>query len=878
MCWPPRGRSQRRRRRGAGLRALPAGSGALRRQAPRARCAGIAGRSGVGSAIGRGRGIAGASRAPGCRPPSLPPQPPRSARAGDDGRGRRSSLSTARRPGRPAPGWSSARSRPGTTCGVATSSSSASCSPLEPDRRVLFVEPAFDVLHEWRRRSGRRRQRALRPLDADGRIVRFEPRKVWPRLLGPMRGPPACAGRSAWPPSRFGPRSSRSVDQRPELRAPGRGDRLAGDLRHHRRLDRSVDPGPGAAPRRARRGAPVRRCGGVVVCSDALAASRRHARPDLDVIPNAVDAARLTRPRPRPADLPAGPVAVYVGTLHEDRLDVDLVDQLAGSRPDLTVVLIGPDSLSPTSARRLDGRPNVVRLGPRPHDDVGAYLQHAEVVVVPHVVSPFTESLDPIKAYECLAVGRPTVATPVAGFRGLGSPISCATADDFSAAVGRARRRSALPRCRDPCRRGTSGRSDSPSSSSRSRAGRVRPLRVVFLDHCAQLSGGELALVRLVRALRAVIEVSVILGEHGPIEDQVRQAGATVEVLELDARVATVRRDRVTVSGGGIGAPQSVRSTTSLAVSRASGSSSRTSSTPTRSSPRSTAGWPGVWRGVPVVWHIRDRIAPDYLPAGAVRLVRNLARWLPAAVIVPSVATRDALAGGVWPGNPAVASSTTWSNPCPWTRRSPRDRTGWSWRWSGDSLRGRASTCCSTRSPAPSPTARPGCWSSAARCSARTSTTTQLRAQVDELGLGDRVVFTGFVDDVTSLLATVDCVVHASVIAEPFGQVVVEAMAAGRAVIASRPRRSGRDRDRRRRRPAVPTGDVEALAERLARRVGSRPAPRLGRRGRGPVPRLLARRSSVPQSWPAAADVLARRRVGPDTADGRIPTAPLNNS
>jgi hypothetical protein len=48
---------------------------------------------------------------------------------------------------------------------------------------------------------------------------------------------------------------------------------------------------------------------------------------------------------------------------------------------------------------------------------VPAYLQHADVVIVPHVITPFTESLDPIKAYECQAIGTPTVATPVAGFR-----------------------------------------------------------------------------------------------------------------------------------------------------------------------------------------------------------------------------------------------------------------------------------------------------------------------------------------------------------------------------------------------------------------------------------------------------------------------------
>ena len=58
-------------------------------------------------------------------------------------------------------------------------------------------------------------------------------------------------------------------------------------------------------------------------------------------------------------------------------------------------------------------------------------MQHADVVVIPHLVNPFTESLDPIKAYECLAAGRPTVATPVAGFRELGPPIVIADRSRF---------------------------------------------------------------------------------------------------------------------------------------------------------------------------------------------------------------------------------------------------------------------------------------------------------------------------------------------------------------------------------------------------------------------------------------------------------------
>ena len=45
------------------------------------------------------------------------------------------------------------------------------------------------------------------------------------------------------------------------------------------------------------------------------------------------------------------------------------------------------------------------------YEVVPSYLQHADVISIPHVVSPFTESLDPIKARECVAVGTPTVAT-----------------------------------------------------------------------------------------------------------------------------------------------------------------------------------------------------------------------------------------------------------------------------------------------------------------------------------------------------------------------------------------------------------------------------------------------------------------------------------
>jgi glycosyltransferase involved in cell wall biosynthesis len=60
-----------------------------------------------------------------------------------------------------------------------------------------------------------------------------------------------------------------------------------------------------------------------------------------------------------------------------------------------------------------------------------------------------------------------------------------------------------------------------------------------------------------------------------------------------------------------------------------------------------------------------------------------------------------------------------------------------------------------------------------------------LRALAMKLGLAERVGFTGFVSAVAPAMRALDIVVHASTEPEPFGLVIAEAMACGRAVIAS---------------------------------------------------------------------------------------------
>jgi glycosyltransferase involved in cell wall biosynthesis len=61
-----------------------------------------------------------------------------------------------------------------------------------------------------------------------------------------------------------------------------------------------------------------------------------------------------------------------------------------------------------------------------------------------------------------------------------------------------------------------------------------------------------------------------------------------------------------------------------------------------------------------------------------------------------------------------------------------------------------------------------------------------LRRLAGEAGLGSHMVFTGHRTDVARLMAACDVVCHATRVAEPFGMVIVEAMAQRRPVVATR--------------------------------------------------------------------------------------------
>ncbi|HEX6648614.1 MAG TPA: glycosyltransferase family 4 protein [Pyrinomonadaceae bacterium] len=88
----------------------------------------------------------------------------------------------------------------------------------------------------------------------------------------------------------------------------------------------------------------------------------------------------------------------------------------------------------------------------------------------------------------------------------------------------------------------------------------------------------------------------------------------------------------------------------------------------------------------------------------------------------------------------------------------------------------------------------------------------QLERLVGELGLRDRFHFLGWVDEAEALLCAMDVFVSASE-TESFGLAIVEAMAAGTAVVATRTEGAQEVIEDQTTGLLVPVGDVEAIAE-----------------------------------------------------------------
>jgi glycosyltransferase involved in cell wall biosynthesis len=173
----------------------------------------------------------------------------------------------------------------------------------------------------------------------------------------------------------------------------------------------------------------LRRANRVFVHSEKLQHEYQvFTRYPITLVPSAADVAHFQSTdaiHPEVACLPQPRLGVS-GTL-DNRIDVDLLKNLAYSHPEWHLVLIGQVRSKRIHIKHLHSLPNLHLLGRRQFEDLPAMLNGMDVLLIPYVRNELTEYISPIKLYEYLAIGKPIVSTDLPGVRPLSPWVSLAS-------------------------------------------------------------------------------------------------------------------------------------------------------------------------------------------------------------------------------------------------------------------------------------------------------------------------------------------------------------------------------------------------------------------------------------------------------------------
>jgi len=104
------------------------------------------------------------------------------------------------------------------------------------------------------------------------------------------------------------------------------------------------------------------------------------------------------------------PIIGYVGALKSLRLDIELLEYIAKSKPEWSLVLAGPED-DDFKNSNLHNISNVFFLGSKHPDELPAYIKRFDVCLNPQIINEVTIGNYPRKIDEYLAMGKPVVAT-----------------------------------------------------------------------------------------------------------------------------------------------------------------------------------------------------------------------------------------------------------------------------------------------------------------------------------------------------------------------------------------------------------------------------------------------------------------------------------
>lgn len=105
------------------------------------------------------------------------------------------------------------------------------------------------------------------------------------------------------------------------------------------------------------------------------------------------------------------PIVGLVGALDYYKIDIELLTEVARTKPNWSVVLIGRPVVDKNSSelKGLIDLPNVYLLGAKERRDVPTYVVNFDVCFIPYRNSRYNEASFPLKFWEFMATGKPIV-------------------------------------------------------------------------------------------------------------------------------------------------------------------------------------------------------------------------------------------------------------------------------------------------------------------------------------------------------------------------------------------------------------------------------------------------------------------------------------
>lgn len=328
-------------------------------------------------------------------------------------------------------------------------------------------------------------------------------------------------------------------------------------------------------------------------------------------------------------------------------------------------------------------------------------------------------------------------------------------------------------------------------------------MRIAFLSVSAEMGGSEVSLLELVRGLRRLaprVDSVVVVPREGPLAARVVEAGGSLRVLPMPAALASfgewsmrgpsaiARRSGALLNA--VGALGPYRRALNALLEEINPDVIHTNGFKLHVI-ASRAARPGL----PIVWHVHEYLSHRPLSR---RLLRHHASR-PSAVVANSRSVADDARAVLGAGAPIstvhnavdlqefapdgeVADLDALSGlprAAPGTIRIGLIATFA--RWKGHELFLRAIQQLGSHAALRAYVVGGPVYDTAGS----QYTVEELRALAVTLGIGERVGFTGFIERPATVMRALDIIVHASTEPEPFGLVIAEGLACGRAVVVS---------------------------------------------------------------------------------------------